>query len=312
LRSGPLPKVLIITGPTGSGKSSLALQIASELKGAIINADSLAFYRGFDIGAAKPSREEMARVPHYLFDILEPTELFDAADYIRLARPIVRKLSEEGVPPLVVGGTGFYLRSLIKGLFEGPGRDLGFRESLKEYESRGGDLYELLQDKDPEAALKINRRDRVRIERALEVHTLSGKSILDAQRNHNLSEKPFDTLSLVIDQETHILDARLKARVQDMFDKGLVQETRRLLDQGFSPDIKPLKSVGYRETVAYLQGETGLEDTMELIYLRTRRLAKRQRTWFRGQLKEGLRIDADDPEKALALARAFFRGEALP
>jgi tRNA dimethylallyltransferase len=306
-----LPKVLIVTGPTGSGKSALALKLAEELCGAVINADSLSFYKGFDIGTAKPSKEEMGRVPHYLFDILEPDELFDAADFIRLARPLIKELCAKGLAPLVTGGTGFYIRSLTKGLFEGPGRNPEFRESLREAEAKGTDLHELLAKCDPEAARRINKRDRIRIERALEVLRFSGKSIVDAQNDHRLSEKPFESLSLVLDQKTPLLDARLTARVQEMLNCGLIEETRAHLDSGLSPELKPLKSVGYREAVSYLKGEVSLGEISELIYLRTRRLAKRQRTWFRGQLPEGIRLDPDEWEKALALAKAFFRGEAF-
>ncbi|MDR1870590.1 MAG: tRNA (adenosine(37)-N6)-dimethylallyltransferase MiaA [Deltaproteobacteria bacterium] len=288
-----LPKVIILTGPTGSGKSSLALKVAKALDLEIVNADSLAFYRGLDIGAAKPTASERLAVPHHLFDILEPDEDFDAAAYLKLARPIVTRLSDAGKPALVVGGTGLYLRSLTRGLFQGPGRQAVIRAAIREEVKKGADPYQLLLTEDPLAAAKLNPKDYPRVERALEVIRASGVSIVTRQEEHRLADQPFATLVLIIDRETKELDADLRVRTEGMFKNGLIAEVEGLLKAGFSRDLKPLRAIGYREAIAYLKGEMTLEAAKEQVYLRTRRLAKRQRTWFRGQTPEGLWVKPD-------------------
>jgi tRNA dimethylallyltransferase len=289
---GPLnPKVIVLTGPTGSGKSSLAIELASIFRGAIINGDSLSVYRGLDIGTAKPTLAERSLVPHYLFDILEPDEDFDSLDYLSLARPLIKELTDKGYLPIVVGGSGLYLRSLLKGVFFGPGRDPVYREHLRALETEGVNLHELLQQKDPKTAARLHPHDRIRIERALEVFHQEGQSISDLQEKHALSDRVFDSLQLVIELPTPVLDIRLQDRVNKMFELGIVAETENLLNRGFSPELKPLQSIGYREVISYLRGENSLEETKAKVYLRTRRFAKRQRSWFRGQMPEAIRVE---------------------
>ncbi|MDR2350683.1 MAG: tRNA (adenosine(37)-N6)-dimethylallyltransferase MiaA, partial [Deltaproteobacteria bacterium] len=195
--TGAKPKLLVMTGPTGSGKTSLALNVAKRLNGAIINADSVAFYEGFDIGSAKPTGEERSAVPHFLFDVAKPDENFDVAAYVALARPIAREITEKGMVPLVVGGSGLYLRSLVRGLFAGPGRDEAYREELRKTEAEGISLHGLLKKLDPRAASRLHEKDRQRIVRALEVLNAEGTSIVDFQEGHGLSDDPFETLFLV-------------------------------------------------------------------------------------------------------------------
>jgi tRNA dimethylallyltransferase len=271
--------------------------MASRFGGAIINADSLAFYRGFDVGSAKPTGAERAVAPHYLFDVVGPMEPFTAQDFIDMARPLIYELSGRGVLPLVVGGTGLYLRSLIQGLFPGVGRDESFRAELRERERAGEDLYDALLAADPLAASKLHRRDRARIARALEVKRLTGESLVKFQEEHGLAESAFEALFLVLDWETEELDRRLKLRVARMLEEGLIEETQALLRAGVPRDAKPMLAIGYKETAAYLADEKTLPALQEEIYLRTRQLAKRQRTWFRGQAPEAVWIK---PESALA------------
>jgi tRNA dimethylallyltransferase len=281
------PKLVVITGETGSGKSSLAIEIAGELRAEIVNADSLAFYRGMDIGTAKPSISERKGVAHHLFDLVDPDQDFTVADYVKLARPLIFSLLQKGSLPLVVGGTGLYIRSLTQGLFEGPGADMEFRNSLRKKENEGASLYALLADKDPLSVKNIKPTDRVRIERALEVLHLTGESIAVHQRRHALADQPFDVLTVILHRDVDERNERIKLRTERMFEQGLVHETKSLLEQGYSPNLKPLRSVGYLECVKFLNKEMTLPEAMERTVIRTRQLAKRQRTWFKGQFKQG-------------------------
>lgn len=304
--SSPLPLLMIITGPTGAGKSALALELARILKGEIVNADSLALYRGFDIGTAKPTASEMALVPHHLIDVLNPDESYDAAAYLRAARPLVTELHNQRRPALAVGGTGFYLRSLTSGLFDGPGRDEEFRAQLTAEAATGEDLHARLARVDPETAARLAPADRVRLERALEVYHLSGRSISQWQREHAFQEKPFKILSVAIDREPREMEKRLEDRSQRMFAEGLVAEVENLLAAGWSEQLKPFGSIGYKQTLEYLQGQITMEETLGKTITATRRYAKRQRTWFRGQMPQARWFHPDRGQEILELAQVFF------
>jgi tRNA dimethylallyltransferase len=301
------PRLAIITGPTGAGKSELSLLIAEALGGEIINADSLALYRGFDIGTAKPSLAERERIPHHLIDVLNPDEDFDAAAYLRAARPIAVDLGRRNLAPLAVGGTGFYLRSLTSGLFEGPGRDPVFRAALKAERANGVDLHARLKAYDPETAARVAPADQVRIERALEVLHLTGRSISAWQKEHGLAEKPFACLAVVIDRHPEEMEARIRERTRHMFDAGLAAETEGLLSAGWAPELKPFQSIGYKETLEYLSGDISLEKAIEKTAIAVRRFAKRQRTWFRGQLGEAAWFHPDQRDDLIRLFRDFFK-----
>ena len=301
------PRLVIITGVTGSGKSALGLELARCFDGEIINADSLALYRGFDIGTAKPTAAERAEIVHHLVDILDPDQDFEAASYLRAARPLVTRLAhDEGRAALAVGGTGFYLRSLTSGLFEGPSRDDAFRANLAEEEASGVDLHARLSQVDPEAAGRVSPADRVRVERALEVYYLSGKSISQWWREHALAEKPFETLTLVIDREADEMQERLLLRTQRMFADGLVGEVENLLAAGWSPHLKPFGSIGYKETVAHVLGTLTLDEAVEKTFVATRRYAKRQRTWFRGQMPGAIWLHPDKVSDIKKLVLEFL------
>jgi tRNA dimethylallyltransferase len=279
---------VVLTGPTGVGKSALAAELAREISGEVINADSLAFYRGLDIGTAKPNAYERAMAPHHLLDVVEPDRDFTAADFLRLARPLIAELAANNRVPLVVGGTGLYLRSLLKGLFEGPARDEAFRASLWERAPDGPALHRMLEALDPLAAARLKPADRPRLERALEVLHLTGESILTHQARHGLSERPYDALTIIVDRGPEEMEARLAARTKAMYEGGLVEEVRALLARGYSPSLKPLRSVGYLEAAEVALGRLDRDSAEAATLVRTRQLAKRQRTWFRGQTPEGL------------------------
>ena len=300
------PPLIIITGPTGAGKTDLALTAAEALAGEIINADSLALYRGFDLGTAKPGPDERRRVPHHLVDVLDPDETFDAAAYLRAARPIVERLGRDGIPALAVGGTGFYLRSLTRGLFDGPGRDEAFRARLAEEAAAGADLHARLAAVDPETAARLAPADRVRIERALEVHHLSGRTMADWQRAHGLAEKPFQTLTLVVDRPPGEMAVRLAARTRGMFERGLIEETRGLLAAGWPKDLKPFGAIGYKESLRHLAGEISAAEAEAETLAATRRYAKRQRTWFRGQMPEAHWFHPEQTTEIMALIKDFL------
>ncbi|MDR3203480.1 MAG: tRNA (adenosine(37)-N6)-dimethylallyltransferase MiaA [Deltaproteobacteria bacterium] len=288
----PKVKIAVIAGPTCVGKSSVALYCASKLGANIVNADSLSFYRYLDIGTAKPSLAERAKVPHHLIDILDPADHFCAADYINLARPLIETLGVQGTPVLVVGGTGLYLRSLTKGLFDGPGRDDGLRAQLRERAKKGEDLYALLSQIDPLTAQRLKRGDTTRVERALEFFELTGESISIFQERHGLRESYFETKTIVLEREVKELDGLIEARTEEMFNRGLIEETENLLLKGYSKEIKPLKAVGYLESVEVILGNLTMNEAKKQTFIRTRRLAKRQRTWFRGQCPEAERLSA--------------------
>ena len=301
----PRPRLAVLTGPTGAGKSELALALALTLGGEIINADSLALYRGFNLGTAKPSPADRARAPHHLVDILDPDQDFDAAAYLKEARPLVHGLGRAGRPVLAVGGTGFYLRALTRGIFSGPGRDESFRAGLAAEDTK--ELHARLAAVDPPTAARVSQADRVRLERALEVHHLTGRPISQWQREHGLKDKPFETLTLVLDRPPEQLETRLYRRTCLMFEQGLKAEVEKLIRDGWAPTLKPFGAIGYRETLEHLRGLISLDQAREKTYLATRRYAKRQRTWFRGQMPEAHWFHPDQSGAVLELLRDFFR-----
>jgi len=278
----PRPRLVIILGPTGVGKSAMALSLTGRLGGEIVSADSMQVYRGMDIGTAKPTPEERRRITHHLLDVVDPDEPFDASRYCTLAQGIITRLQGEGKPVFVVGGTGLYIRALLGGLIDGPGADEPLRRSLKEEGKRWGipHLYGKLRERDPQAAARINPHDAVRIIRALEVLELTGRSIVDHQKDHRFRQQDYEVVKIGLMREREELLARIDERTERMIVDGFVGEVQRLLDRGYERSLKPMQSLGYRHLAAYLAGEVDLEGAIHLIKRDTRRYAKRQMTWF--------------------------------
>ena len=298
------PAPLFLAGPTAVGKSAVALALAELLGGEIISVDSMQVYRGLDLGTAKPSAAERARVSHHLLDVLELTEAFDAAQFVRLATAAVQGIQSRGRVPIFCGGTGLYFKAWLEGLGEAPPGDAGLRAELE-----AAPLPELLAElerRDPETFARIDRQNPRRVIRALEVIRLTGKPF-SAQRAEWNAERGTRNAEMVfvLTREPADLRARIEARVDAMFAAGLVDETRRLLADGLAGNRNAMQALGYRQVVEHLRGERGLPETVALVKTRTWQFARRQRTWFRRQLEVQavpLAADAD----LLAVARGIL------
>jgi tRNA dimethylallyltransferase len=277
------PRLIIIAGPTGVGKSATALALAREFSGEIISADSMQVYRFMDIGTAKPSLENRALVRHHLIDVVNPDETFNAALYAEKARGIVQELHEDKKNIWVVGGTGLYIRVLTGGLLDGPGSHESmrnvFRQEIERYGT--GYLHERLKEKDTAAAKKIHPNDAVRLMRALEVIELSGESIVARQREHRFSDRPYECLKIGLMDERERLYEKIDRRCDGMIEKGLTGEVQSLLARGFSESLKAMQSLGYRHMLGYIKGTLPLGDAVARMKRDTRNYAKRQLTWFR-------------------------------
>jgi tRNA dimethylallyltransferase len=277
------PKVVVITGPTASGKSSLAVELARYLGGEIVNADSMQVYRGMDVGTAKPSIMERGSVPHHLLDVVDPDEDFNAARYRSLAMPLLMDIASREKVCFVVGGTGLYIKSLLGGLLECPPTDPELRkEMLREWEGHGPIcLHERLKRLDPESARKIHPNDKVRVIRALEVIHLTHKPFSSLILKHDFKDRPFQALKIYLQMDREQLYFKINQRSLAMIEAGLVHETEHLLRKGYSPDLKSMKSLGYRHMVKFLEGACGLDEAIRQLQVDTRRYAKRQLTWFK-------------------------------
>jgi tRNA dimethylallyltransferase len=276
-------KVVVICGPTGIGKTAVSGEIASRLKGEIISADSMQIYRYLDIGTAKPSQNERCRIPHHMIDIIDPDQPFDAALYAKTARELILHHFAPGTIPFVVGGTGLYIKALLYGLFRGQTSDPEIRKELKRLSKHHGTqyLYDQLCTADPTAARKIHPNDAYRIIRALEVHRLTGKTISQYHRQHGFSDHPFEVLKIGLNMERILLYDRINRRVDEMIAAGLAEEVQKLLNKGYSEDLKSMQSIGYRHMVEYIKGKISHEEAVRILKRDTRRYAKRQFTWFR-------------------------------
>src|SRR5580658_759944 len=301
----PLPVVL---GPTGSGKSALALRIAASVGGEIVNCDSLQVYRGFDIGTAKVPAAERRGIRHHLIDVIDPDQLFTAGDYARVASAALREIAGRGRIPVVAGGTGFYLRALLDGLFPGPARDEELRTRLERREERrSGSLHRILQRLDPAASARIHPNDKNKTMRALEVRLIEGRPLSSLFERGREPLTGFRPIKLGLDPPRELLYARLNARASALFERGLVDEVRQLLAAGVARGAKPFESLGYKQALQVVEGSLTLEDALESTQLETRRYAKRQITWFRKEhAVHWLAGFGDDPQvqtEALAIVQ---------
>jgi len=305
----PRPRLVALVGPTAGGKTELALALAPELEAEIVSVDSRQVYRRLDVGTAKPDRAARAAVPHHLLDVVEPDEPYDAACFARDARAAVADVLARDRNVLLVGGSGLYLRALTDGLCPAPPADAEVRAALAgELAVRGvGALHDELRALDPEAAARIAARDAVRICRALEVQRLTGRPLSEWQRAHGFADRPYDVLVQVLCPSPDQLELRIALRCEAMWEGGLLAETEAVLAAGFSPELRPLQAIGYREAQAYLRGALDRGQAVERMRIATRQYAKRQRTWFRA-LAGATWIDGREPlASILRRSDAFLR-----
>ena len=312
-----LPRPLLLAGPTAVGKSEVALLLAERLGGEIISVDSMQVYRGLDIGTAKPSLKERQRVPHHLIDVVDLTESFDAAQFARLAHQAVKDIQARGRVPILCGGTGFYFQAFLEGLGDAPPADAALRAELQAIPLP--ELLRELEQRDPVAFQQIDRQNPRRVIRAVEVIRLTGKPFSEQRArwgeatdepqlktSGSRGRSPHQLCAFGLSRAVNDLRSRIDARVDAMFQQGLVEETKRLLERGLAENKSAMQSLGYRQVVEHLRGsprgisashasdracgaiprgERSLAETVELVKVRTRQFAKRQMTWFRLQAK---------------------------
>ncbi len=278
------PKLIVLSGQTGSGKSALAQKLARRFDVEVISADSVQVYRGFDIGSAKPTAAERAELPHHLIDILAPDDAIDAAGYSRRADAVIASLRERNKIPLIVGGTGLWIRALLRGLVDLPAVNLALREELEQQSRAVGNdaMHARLAEVDPLSAEHIHPNDTLRIVRALEVYAQTGKALGKLRQEHGLGGPRYRTLMFAIEHPSEELRPKLRARTEHMLASGWIEEVEALLAQ-WPTNARAFGSVGYREICAHLGGKITRNDLPEVIERETWRYAKRQRNWFRAE-----------------------------
>jgi tRNA dimethylallyltransferase len=306
---------VLVVGPTASGKTALAIALAEALGGEIVNADSVQIYRGLDIGSCKPTAAEQARVRHHLIDVLEPDDPCDAGRFVALADAAIADIRARGRAPLVVGGTGLWFRALVHGLAPAPAVPDSVRARIQAELARLGPaaLHERLRQVDPQAAARIAPQDPQRITRALEVFEAAGQPLSALQAAHRFAERRYDALVLALDWPRAALYARIDRRVAELMGAGFLAEVDGLLARGLSPDLRPLRSLGYAELSTFRRGAGTLDEAVARIAQGHRRYAKRQLTWFRG-VPETVWLPPGDAgrERALQLARDHLADPAVP
>ena len=302
------PRMVILLGPTGVGKSKSAIALAEQLGGEIINADSMQVYRFMDIGTAKPTSEEQRRVKHHLIDLVNPDQPFNAALYRTLGRRAADQLHQEGRPVFVTGGTGLYIRALTQGLFRSPPVDPGVRKRLKhEAEERGkGFLFERLKEVDPKTSQHIHPHDLFRVIRALEVFESTGTPLSFFHEQHRFGERPYLTLKVGLETDRKELYHRIDERVDRMIERGLLEEVRGLLRMGYGPELKPMRSLGYKQMVQFLFNQIGWEEAVRQMKRDTRHYARRQWTWFKADPEVHWYEESSDRKRILSEVKSFL------
>lgn len=305
--SNSISPLLVVVGPTASGKSALALTLAQQFDGEIVNCDSLQVYRGMDIGTAKPPRTERELLPHFLFDVRNPDEVFTAGEYSRITRPVLREIAERHHLPIVTGGAGFYLKALLDGLFPGPVRSEEVRERLVAIEQRrSGMLHRILTCWDRTTAARIHVNDTNKLIRSLEVMVIERQPLVEAQRRERNRLEGFRVLKLGIRPDRAALRARIVMRSQQMFERGLLDEVKQLAAQGYGRTAKAMEAVGYKQAHACLAGEITEAAAIEDTALRTAQYAKRQMTWFKRDAEVVWLEGFGDEPAVLARARSVL------
>ena len=305
--STEFPKIVVIAGPTGAGKTGLAIDLARRLGGEIVGADSMQIYRYMDIGTAKPTPAEQALAAHHMIDIVDPDEDFDAAMYAEAAGLAVRDIISRGRLPVVVGGTGLYIKALIYGLFEeGPSNPDIRRQLNREAQEKGGPaLHRQLAEVDHPAADKIHPNDTYRVIRALEVYRITGQPLSQYQQRHRFQQPRFDPLTFGVAWPREILYDRINRRVDLMMAAGFEEEVRALLAKGYGRELRSMQSLGYRHLTACIAGETSMDEAIQTLKRDHRRYAKRQLTWFRAN-PDVHWATPENPEDAVQKIQAFL------
>lgn len=300
------PRLLVIVGPTGAGKTELAIRIAERTGGEIVSADSQQVYRGMDIGTGKATAEDRARVPHHLLDVLDPDEEMTAARFVELADAVIAQVAARGRPVIVAGGTMLYVRALLRGLFEGPAADLKLRAELGQQAEEEGvaSLWAHLQSVDAASAERIHDTDLRRLIRAIEVHRLTGVPLSEHHRKHQEQAPRYEARIVGIQPAREKLYEQINARVEAMVAAGLVAEVVGLRAQGYGPDLRSQQAIGYSEVHQMLAGELDTPAMVELIQRNSRRYARRQLSWYRGDesvqwSEQGSAVDLADLERYL-------------
>lgn len=309
------PPVVVLTGPTASGKTAAALQLAERFDCEIVSADSMQVYRYLDIGTAKPSLAERGRVAHHLIDVVPPDVEYNAGRFACEARAAAAAIHARGRIVLLVGGTGLYIRAFLDGLVDGGGADRNLRERLErdhaDAVAKGdpGRLHRRLLEIDPEAAARIHPNDLRRIIRALELGMKDGVCASALRGAHGFADRPYRVLHLALDPGVEALDGRTDARCAEMIERGLLREVRDLLARGFSSQLRPLQAIGYRHVIPVAEGHDTLANALESMQRDTRRFARRQRTWIRG-VRDAIAIHPDDVDGLVHRVEGFVAGRA--
>jgi len=306
-------RVVVVTGPTAAGKTDLAIEIAHRFGGEIINADSMQVFRFMDIGTAKPSLEQRAAVPHWLFDIVTPDAPYSAGRYARDARECAAAIHARGGLVVLTGGTGLYIRAFIEGLIDTGPPDAELRAELEAEHERAVEaddryrLHDRLKEADPEAAARIHPNDARRTIRALEIAAGAGRAASTVRDEHAFADRPFETLHLALDPGRDVVNERIDARCTAMIDAGLLQEVRELRHLGYGPELRPMQAIGYRHLNPVVDGSDTLANAVVSMQRDTRQFARRQRTWLRA-IKDVEWIDPREDGAVLDRVARFVGG----
>ena len=287
--------LIILTGPTAVGKTALSVKLAKVINGSIISADSMQVYRGMDIGSAKVTKEEMGGIKHYLIDVLEPDEEFHVVRFQQMAKEAIAEIYQEGKIPILTGGTGFYIQSVLYDIdFTSQQEDIVYRERLEQLAKEQGNeaLHAMLQEVDPVSAEKIHANNVKRVIRALEFYEKTGMPISEHNEKEAAKESPYTFCYFVLNDDRQRLYDRIELRIDQMLEQGLVDEVRKLKEKGYHKEMVSMQGLGYKEILAWLDGEISYEEAVYILKRDTRHFAKRQLTWFRRE-KDVIWVDKD-------------------
>jgi len=308
------PPVVVVTGPTGAGKTPLAIELGRRFDGEIVNADSMQVYRHMDVGTAKPSLEQRAEIPHHVLDVVTPDAVYSAGRYANAARKVAEGIHARGKIVLLTGGTGLYIRAFLEGLLETGEADVEMRKELERQHAAAvadddpSRLHRRLRELDPDGAQSIHPNDIRRTIRALEIHWSAGRPASNLRADHAFGDRPYRTLHLALDPGRDALIERIDQRCNEMIEKGLLREARELRELGYGPELRPMQAIGYRHMMPVVDGSDTLAHALEIMCRDTRRFARRQRTWLRA-VPDARWIRPDDEKEVFGSVEAFLAGE---